>query len=85
MPTVEPRILASARKHGVGENDIKHALEFPMRHYDLDDDRVLVLGPDTKARLLEVVVAEPDGDARVIHAMPIRPRFIRHLEGRDQP
>ena len=82
---VEPRILPSAHKHGVAHDDIRHALEFPMRHYALDDREVLVIGPDRRGGLLEVVLADPDGDARIIHAMPLRRRFIRFLEGKDKP
>jgi len=85
MRMLEPRILSSANKHGVANDDIRHALEFPMRHYALDDREVLVIGPNRSGVLLEVVLAEPDGDARVIHAMPLRRRFIRFLEGKDMP
>lgn len=80
-----PRIIASARKHGVRDVDIVHAIEFPLRHYPLDEDEVLVIGPDNRGALLEVVIAEPEGDARVIHAMPLRAAFVRYLEGRERP
>lgn len=62
-----------------------HAIEFPLRFYPLDEDEVLVIGPDTRGALLEVVIAEPEGEARVIHAMPVRATFVRYLEGREQP
>lgn len=75
----------SANKHGVADEDILHALEFPIRHYALDDHEVLVIGPDRHGGLLEVVLVDPEGDARVIHAMPLRRRFVRFLEGKDKP
>lgn len=40
-------------------------------------DRVLYLGPDRAARLLEVAVLDSDDVA--IHAMPIRARFLDYL------
>lgn len=82
---MRPRILASALKHGVAVDDIQHALEFPIRLYTIHDHEVLVIGPTRTGSLLELIVVDPDGDARVIHAMPLRPRFIRTLEGKEQP
>jgi hypothetical protein len=39
-----------------------------------------VIGADSAARLLEVVVADPEeDDERVIHAMPLRTKFHRYL------
>ncbi|MFN4002650.1 hypothetical protein [Microcella sp.] len=69
----------------MADEDILHALEFPIRHYALDDHEVLVIGPDRHGGLLEVVLVDPEGDARVIHAMPLRRRFVRFLEGKDKP
>jgi hypothetical protein len=84
-PRVEPRILASALKHGVLVDDIRHALDLPMRLYALDDNELVVIGPARNGELLEIVLADPEDDARVIHAMPARRRFIRYLEGREKP
>jgi hypothetical protein len=78
------RILPSALKHGVAEEDILHALRVSMREVDHGDSLLLVIGVDQHAQLLEVVVADPDGDdPRVIHAMPLRPKFLRYLGNRE--
>ena len=51
-----------------------------MRMVAQDDTRVLVIGADNAGRLLEMVIADPESDdARVIHAMALRPKFFRYL------
>jgi hypothetical protein len=76
-------IHASARRHGVADQDMLHAVEFAVVVDDLgeDPDRWLVLGPDPAGNLLEVVVLiSAEGDALIIHAMPMRSRYRRLLE-----
>ena len=73
---VDPVILASARKHGVHDDDILHAYQHPIRVLQLDDLTMLI-GPDLSARLLEIGVAIGDGIDFIVHAMPARPKFIR--------
>jgi hypothetical protein len=34
---MDPVILASARKHGINDNDMLHAYRNPVRVFDLDD------------------------------------------------
>lgn len=68
-------ILASARKHGVADDDILHAYRNPIRVFDLDDLTMLI-GPDQSARLLEVGVAQTASIDFVVHAMVARPRFL---------
>lgn len=75
-------IHPAARKHGVGDDDIRHAVRFALYSGELDDEpvRVLHLGPDTAANLLEVVVIVRDcGPDLAIHAMPMRARYRIHL------
>ena len=72
---MDPVILASARKHGVEDDDILHAYRNPIRVFDLDDLTMLI-GPDRAARLLEVGIAHADSIDFVVHAMPARPRFL---------
>lgn len=72
-------IADSARKHGIADADILHAIALPMRRIAQEDERVLILAADRCGRLLEIVVIDPDGDAAVIHAMPLRPKFHRYL------
>jgi hypothetical protein len=73
---VDPVVLASARKHGVHDDDILHAYQHPIRVLQLDDLTMLI-GPDSAARLLEVGVSTSDGIDFIVHAMPARAKFIR--------
>ncbi len=52
-----------------------HAYRHPIRVFDLDD-LVMLIGPDTASRLLEVGVAESDGFDVIVHAMPARDKFL---------
>lgn len=73
-------VADSARKHGVTDNDMFHALRLPLRMVRQGDDRVLYIGADAGGRLLEIVVLDPECDEPVIiHAMPLRPKFYRFL------
>lgn len=63
------KILPSARKRGIDDADILHALEHLVTNYEIEEDRWLVIGPDRAGNLLELVVLS---DAQVaIHAMPL--------------
>ena len=74
-----PRTLPSARKHGLSDRSILHAISIAFRVVRIETDLVLIIGPDENGQLLEVIVADPDDDARIIHAMPLRRRFMRYL------
>jgi hypothetical protein len=75
-------IYGSARKHGVADADIVHAIEHAVAGGEQDDGKVLYLGPDRAANLLEVVsVARDDGTEIVIHAMPMRSKYEPFLHG----
>lgn len=73
----------SARKHGVADDDILHALAHAMvtlPRVDRPPGGTLHLGPDGAGRLLEVVSVREGGDVhRVIHAMPMRRGYERQL------
>ena len=73
----------SARTHGVADQDILHAINHALATEDAgeDPDRWLIIGPDTAANLLEVVVMITAEDHQVaIHAMPMRDKYARLLE-----
>jgi len=56
-------IRQSARKHGISDDDILAALTTPLLSGPLDDDhpqRVLTLGFDSQARVLELVALHYD-------------------------
>jgi len=73
----------SARKHGVDDRDILHAIDNALAIEDLgeDPDRWLVIGPDRAANLLEVIfLTTIEGTQLVIHAMAMRGKFRGLLE-----
>lgn len=67
----------SARKHGIADADIVHAVRNPIRVVS-QGDRDLFIGADRSGRLLEIVVIDDDIPA-AIHAMPLRRRFYDRL------
>lgn len=69
----------SARKHGVADEDMAHALRIPVHVFDLDGGLSLVTGPDRAGSLIEVgFVVAVDGVIVIVHAMrPARPKFLR--------
>lgn len=72
----------AARKHGVADEDIVHAIDNALATEDAgeDPDRWLLIGPDRAGNLLEVVVMIPvEGSQVVIHAMPMRDEYLRLL------
>lgn len=76
-------VHASARRHGVADEDALHAVEHSLAVEDLGDDpdRWLVVGPDRAGNMLEVVVlVTEEGDEMLIHAMPLRPIYRRLLD-----
>ena len=73
----------SARRHGVANQGVLHAIDHALAIEDAgqDPDRWLVTGPDTAANLLEVMVMiTADGSQIAIHAMPMREKYARLLE-----
>jgi len=73
----------SARKHGVAEEDILHAINhaLALEHAGEDPDRWLLIGPDTAGKLLEaVVMVTGEGNELVIHAMAMRDKYRRLLK-----
>jgi hypothetical protein len=75
-------IHPSARRHGIADEDIEHAVAQAMAIDDQDDDTRLYLGPARNPDLVEVVViVRDDGSELAIHAMKMRPRYRRLLPG----
>ena len=76
-------IHPSARRHGIADADMLHAVDHSLVVDDLGDDpdRWLVIGPDRAANLLELVVLiTTEGHELIIHAMPLRPVYRKLLE-----
>ena len=73
-------IHPSARKHGIADEDIEHAMRNALAIYDQDEDIRLYLGPARSADLLEIVtVVRDEGSELAIHAMKMRPGYARLL------
>jgi hypothetical protein len=75
-------IHPSARKHGIADEDLEHAVTHAIAIEDQQDDVRLYLGPARSADLLEVVtIVRDDGSELAIHAMKMRPKYRRLLTG----
>lgn len=74
------RLGDPARKHGVADADIWHAIRNTMRRIVLDNELVMLIGPANNGSLLEIGVLDIDGeDPVVIHAQGLRPKFYKFL------
>ena len=79
-------IHESARRHGVTDEDVRHAVEYAVAVADLDTGsdrpRVFLVGPDRAGNMLEVILLLLAEDRELaIHAMPLRKKYYRLLEG----
>nr|CRY94535.1 hypothetical protein [uncultured prokaryote] len=72
-------VLGSALKHGCSEEDILHALNvFLFDYVESEDPRKVVrVGYDTHARLLEIGFMEDGERVTVFHAMKARRRYLQ--------
>lgn len=66
----------SARKWGVAEDDMRHAVRWAIRAFDLDEQFVMFIGPSRSGALLEIGVSHRTGAPRIVHAMPARNKFL---------
>jgi hypothetical protein len=80
--TVE--ILPSARKHGINDDDIRHAINNAIAVITTAHrpDFTMLIGPDASAHLLEVGVLAADDNDYVIHAMRTRDKYLAMIETR---
>jgi hypothetical protein len=69
------RITASARKRGIIDADIRHALANYMRVYDDQGQVAMFIGPAQDGTILEISVVLDDTDPRIIHAMRARMKY----------
>ncbi len=60
----QPRIVDSARKHGVSDETILHAFNNPILVEDLDERMTMFIGPDRAGNLYEIGVVSTDGADR---------------------
>lgn len=70
------RIGEPARRHGVADEDIWHAVRNAIRHRT-EDDLTMLIGSARNGALVEIGMLDAEGDDPVvIHAMPVRPRLL---------
>ena len=62
----------SARKWGVSEDAMDHALRNYVRVFRDQGEVTMFIGPAQDGTMLEVGVVEDPEDPRIIHAMPAR-------------
>ena len=68
---------ASAHEHGVSTEDMQHALRHHLHAFtDTERGFTMYIGPSTTGKLLEVGIATHGEDARIVHAMVARPKFL---------
>ena len=84
LQSLRVEIHRAARKHGILDEDVRHAVEHALVMYPLAENqgpaRTLHLGPDRAGNLLEVVVLHlDDGRLLAIHAMRMRPGYAALL------
>ncbi|MCY3618295.1 MAG: hypothetical protein OXH54_14330 [Acidimicrobiaceae bacterium] len=70
-------IEPSARKHGVDDEDMRHAYRNHWRSVETEDPDVTVfIGPSTTGAPLEIVVAGGEAGIAIIHAMVARRKYL---------
>lgn len=70
-------IAPDARKHGIADEDILHAIRNRMFQAVGNEDLAMFIGPARNATLLEIGVLAPESnDPVVIHADKARKQFL---------
>jgi hypothetical protein len=73
----------TARRHGVADADMLHAVRHRRARIDQPGGVAMLVGATPAGRFLEVGVLDIDGDDPVIiHAMPMRAKYQRFLDRR---
>ncbi len=70
------RILASARRHGIDDEDILHAFRNAILEVT-DNDIVMLIGPNRDGNLIEVALIRSENGFLIIHAMQARKKYIK--------
>ena len=75
-------ILSSARKHGISDDDIRHAVNNAIAAITAPNqpDFTMLIGADLNGQLLEVGVLAADDNDYVIHAMPARTKYVKMIK-----
>lgn len=74
-------ILASARRHGISEDDIRHAVENAVAGGQGADESsfMMLVGPDQSGNILEIGIVVTDDIEYAIHAMRARTQYLKWL------
>ncbi len=73
----EAEIVLSARKHGIADEDIRHALKHSLISHSTEDTTIVrYVGPSRTAQFLEIAVVYDIDGLVVIHAMPARSKYL---------
>ena len=82
-------IVASARKHGISDDDIRHAFINAVAAITTADqsDFTMLIGADIAGKFLEIGVLAAEDNDYVIHAMAARSRYLKMIKPKrgDQP
>lgn len=75
------RITPSARRHGISEEAIRHAVNNAVRMVEVEDG-LFFIGADASGQMLELLARSTEGGELVVfHAMSLRPvnatRYLR--------
>jgi hypothetical protein len=74
------RIAESALRHGCAREDISHAVDMALYVNTLDEEsdppKLLIIGPDGAANILELIGGELEDDLLIWHAMPCRRQYL---------
>lgn len=74
---VDPAIADSARKHGVPDAHMLHALRNTVHVFEPDDEGLtMLIGPRPDGDLLEVGVVDAEPRPVIVHAMRARPKYL---------
>ena len=73
-------IWDSARKHGITDDDILHAVRQVLRIIEGSTEIAIYIGADSSGRLLEIGIVNSDTDnPRIVHAMALRSAWYAYL------
>lgn len=69
------RVKSSARKHGISDDDMRHAIRKQVYREERERDgtmQVFMIGPAYDGRLLEIVATPAPFPVQIIHADNLR-------------
>jgi hypothetical protein len=75
-------IRPSALKHGISDDDVRHAINTAIAPIPQPDqpDFTMLIGPERSTGLIEIGVIETDDQDYVIHAMPARQMYLAMID-----